>query len=144
MFPQTRKCHCKWVQHQTTAKSYDPTRVSIDGCEYVHCKWVQHQTTAKSYGLTRVAIDGCEYVHCKWVQHQTTAKFYGLTRVAIQECTDVDDFKVATRNNPQRAIPKDSAITLYQLKNGQDVEILSWRLNLFIAGNSKSIIIQTF
>lgn len=67
-----------------------------------------------------------------------------LQKISIQECIDVDDFKVAIRNNQQRAIPKDSAITLYQLKNGQEVEIVSWRLNLFIAGNSKCIKKTTF
>jgi hypothetical protein len=35
----------------------------------------------------------------------------------------VDDFKVAIRNNPELAIPPNTAIALYQLKDGQEVEI---------------------
>ena len=58
-----------------------------------------------------------------WVQHETTAKTYGPTQVPIKDCPFVDDFIKEIKKETQLAIPKDSAITLYQLKDGQEIEI---------------------
>jgi hypothetical protein len=43
--------------------------------------------------------------------------------VSTEGCTYIAQFLDAIRQRPQLAIPKDSAITLYQLKDGQEVEI---------------------
>jgi hypothetical protein len=53
-----------------------------------------------------------------WVQHQS---FIDL--VSTEGCTYIAQFLDAIRQRPQVAIPKDSAISLYQVKDGQEVEI---------------------
>jgi hypothetical protein len=53
-----------------------------------------------------------------WVQHQS---FIDL--VSTEGCTYIAQFLDAIRQRPQLAIPKDSAISLYQVKDGQEVEI---------------------
>ena len=58
-----------------------------------------------------------------WVQHQTTEKTFGPTRVSTDECEYVDDLINVLYDVPRLAIPKDSAIALYQLKDGREVEI---------------------
>ena len=49
-----------------------------------------------------------------WVAYDTPAKTFGPTKVSSEGCSDVDDFKVAIRNNPQLAISPNAPITLYQ------------------------------
>jgi hypothetical protein len=55
-----------------------------------------------------------------WVQHQTTAKTFGPTKVAIDECAYIADFLKEIKKETQLAIPQNTTITLYQLKDGQE------------------------
>ena len=68
--------------------------------------WVAYETSGTTFGPTRVSIDGCQYVD----------DFKGIRG-------NKTDFIVAIRNNPELAIPSKTPITLYQRKDGNQVEI---------------------
>jgi hypothetical protein len=80
-----------------------------------------------------------------WVQHQTTAKTF-IDKVSIEGCDDITDFLKEIKKETQLAIPKDSAITLYQLKDGQEVEIdVGDSPADYVTGNSRNnpLIVKT-
>jgi hypothetical protein len=57
-----------------------------------------------------------------WVQHETPSKTF-LDKVSFQGCDYVDDFLKEIKKESQLAIPQNNPITLYQRKDGQEVEI---------------------
>jgi hypothetical protein len=59
-----------------------------------------------------------------WVQHQTTVKPL-IDLVSTDGCDDIADLLNEIKKEFQFAIPKDSAITLYQLKDGQRLKSMS-------------------
>lgn len=56
------------------------------------------------------------------VQHLTPVKIFRPTRVSAVGCEYVDAFLKEIKKESQLAIPKASPITLYQLKDGNEVE----------------------
>jgi hypothetical protein len=58
-----------------------------------------------------------------WIAHETPERTFGPTKVTIDECSNVDDLKVAIRNNPELAIPQNTAITLYQPDGTTEIDV---------------------
>ena len=56
-----------------------------------------------------------------WVQHITTAKTF-IDKISIEGCEDIADFLKEIKKEFEILGPS-SALTLYQLKDGQEVEI---------------------
>jgi hypothetical protein len=72
-----------------------------------------------------------------WIQHQTTAKTYGPTRVSTNGCEYVDDFLKESKKEFEIPGPA-SQLTLYQLKDGKEVEIdVGDSPADYVTGNSK-------
>jgi hypothetical protein len=57
-----------------------------------------------------------------WVQYATTAKTF-IDKVSIQGCEDIADFLNTLYQRPLLSIPQNTPITLFQVKDGQEIEI---------------------
>jgi hypothetical protein len=58
-----------------------------------------------------------------WVSYVTPSKTFGPTKVSFQGCSDVDDFLNRLYTRPLLSIPQNTPITLFQVKDGQEIEI---------------------
>ena len=79
-----------------------------------------------------------------WVQHQMDGRTYGPTRVTIDGCEYVDDFLKEIKKESQLAIPKDTAITLYNADENTEIDVGDSPADL-VAGNSRknALIVKT-
>jgi hypothetical protein len=65
-----------------------------------------------------------------WVAHKTPERTFGPTKVLFEEYYDVDDFKVAIRNNPELAILPNIPISLFEPDG--NYRNRCWSLSFFI------------
>jgi len=80
-----------------------------------------------------------------WVSYVTPAKIFGPTKVSVDGCEDVDDSLKEIKREFAISVPA-SHLTLYQLKDGQEVEIdVEVSPSLLVEGNARrnALIVKT-